>query len=181
MSDQLKQELGELIEQLDLSSLQKQFMKSRWLDQLLWLESRAGKAQKRYYSLRLVTIIGGVIVPALISVNSASFFKGDSRVRESFGWAAFAVSQVVAVSAAIEELFHYGDNYRRYRSSAEALKIEGWNFLQLSGSYANLKSHAAGYPVLAGNVEAIIQKDVREFAAFAPQKSLLIQEKEEQQ
>ena len=65
----LKQDLDELIKTLDLSELQKHFLCSRWLDQVLWMEGAADSAQKRYYTLRLTMIIGGVIVPAPVSLN----------------------------------------------------------------------------------------------------------------
>ena len=68
--EHIKQEMCDLIETIDLEDLQKRFMKSRWLDLVLWLEGRAVKSRNRHYTLRLITIIGGVIVPALVSVNS---------------------------------------------------------------------------------------------------------------
>lgn len=34
----LKQNFGKLIEALQLSDLQKNFLRSRWLDQVLWME-----------------------------------------------------------------------------------------------------------------------------------------------
>jgi hypothetical protein len=53
--------------------------------------------------LRLATIIGGVIVPALVSFNvsddTASVIKTLT----------FIVSLVVALSAAVEEFFRYGE------------------------------------------------------------------------
>ena len=163
----LKQEMSTLIELIDLSELQKRFMKSRWLDQVLWLEGRATKSRNRHYSLRLITIIGGVIVPALVSVNSANV--RNLRLREIFGWTAFGLSQAVAISAAVEELFHYGENYRRYRNSAEAMKIEGWQFFQLSGPYQEATTHQEAYAVFAASVENIIQKDVEGYISQAAQ------------
>lgn len=142
-------------------------MKSRWLDQLLWLESRAVKSRNRHYTLRLLTIIGGVIVPALVSVNSANV--GNRRFIEIFGWTAFGISQVVAISAAVEEFFHYGETYRRYRNTAEAMKIEGWQFFQLSGPYKGVQSHTDAYPTFATNVENIIQQDVEGYISQAAQ------------
>ncbi|HEY9604810.1 MAG TPA: DUF4231 domain-containing protein, partial [Allocoleopsis sp.] len=142
--DYLKQEMSELIEKIDLSDLQRRFMKSRWLDQVLWLESRATKSRNRHYGLRLITIIGGVIVPALVSVNSAH--TRNPKLAEIFGWTAFGLSQAVAISAAVEELFSYGENYRRYRNTAEGMKIAGWQFFQLSGPYQSFKTHAEAYP-----------------------------------
>ena len=66
-SQLLKQEFINLFETLELNDRQKHYLKSRWLDQILWMEGRANDARQRYYQLRLTTIIGGVIVPILIS------------------------------------------------------------------------------------------------------------------
>ncbi|HEY9650200.1 MAG TPA: DUF4231 domain-containing protein, partial [Coleofasciculaceae cyanobacterium] len=62
-------DIESLIEMLGLSQLQQHFMRSRWLDQVKWMEGKAKQAQKRYYALRLTAIIGGVIVPIFISLN----------------------------------------------------------------------------------------------------------------
>ena len=65
----LKQDLGWLIDMLGIFEMQKRFMRLRWLDQVLWMEGKAASAQRRYYTLRLVAIIGGVIVPALVGLK----------------------------------------------------------------------------------------------------------------
>jgi hypothetical protein len=163
--DYLKQEMSDLIDQIDLSPLQKRFIKGRWLDQLLWLEGRATKSRNQHYILRLITIIGGVIVPALVSVSSVN--AKDSNLPVIFGWTAFGLSQAVAISAAVEELFSFGEKYRQYRNTAESLKIEGWQFFQLSGSYKDAKNHGDAYTTFATNVENIIQKDVQGFVSQA--------------
>ena len=67
-SDYLKQTLGGLIDKLEVSDLRKEFLKNRWLDQVMWLEGRATKERNKHFRLRLVTIIGGVLVPALVWV-----------------------------------------------------------------------------------------------------------------
>ena len=153
--DRVKQEMHSLIEKIELSDLQRQFMKSRWLSQMLWLEGRAQQNRNRYYLLRLLTIIGGVIVPALVSLNINA-----NNVQAIMGWIAFGLSQVVAISAAVEEFFHYGERYRHYRNTAELMKIEGWQFFQLSGAYRNSKGHAEAYVDFAERVENIMQRDV---------------------
>lgn len=153
--DRVKQEMSSLIENIELSDLQRQFMKSRWLSQLLWLESRAQQNRNRYYFLRLLTIIGGVIVPALVSLNINA-----NNIQAIMGWIAFCLSQVVAISAAVEEFFHYGERYRHYRNTAELMKIEGWHFFQLSGAYRNSQSHTEVYIDFAERVENIMQRDV---------------------
>jgi hypothetical protein len=153
--DRVKQEMSSLIENIELSDLQRQFMKSRWLSQMLWLEGRAQQNRNRYYLLRLLTIIGGIIVPALVSLNINA-----NNIQVIMGWIAFCLSQVVAISAAVEEFFHYGERYRHYRNTAELMKIEGWQFFQLSGAYRNSQNHTEAYVDFAERVENIMQRDV---------------------
>lgn len=150
-----KKDLDDLIEVLELSDLRKQFLRSRWLDQIFWLEDRARQNQRRYNSLRLITIIAGVVVPALVGLNVRR-----ENVTTALAWITFALSLTVALAAALDGFFHYGDRWRNYRRTTEALKSQGWLFLQLAGPYAAFTSHAKAYPVFAGQIETLIQQDV---------------------
>ncbi|MEL6554873.1 MAG: DUF4231 domain-containing protein [Cyanobacteria bacterium J06621_11] len=160
----LKSTLGGIINKLEISALKQDFLKSRWLDQLLWLESSAARERNRYYALRLITIIGGTLVPAMVGFNG---FQGgnDSRIQSLAAYAAFGISQTVAISAAIEEFFAHGKKYRNYRNTAEHLKIEGWQFFQLAGPYRQFTSHEAAYVSFAQRVEQYMQQDVQGFLA----------------
>ena len=89
----LKDQFEPLFDALDLADLQKQFLRSRWFNQVLWMEGRAGRDQKRYYVLRLMAIVGGVIVPALVTLN----ISGGAAF--GFRWAAFGVSLLVAFAS----------------------------------------------------------------------------------
>ncbi len=161
----LKQTFSELIDRLDLSDLRKDFLKNRWLDQVTWLEGRATKERNRHHALRLTTIIGGVIIPALVG-----FGKGNERWQEIASWSAFGLSQAVAVSAAVEEFFAHGEKYRNYRNTAEGLKIEGWEFFQLTGAYRQFESHTYAYTAFAQRVEQYIKQDVQGFIAQLEEK-----------
>lgn len=143
-----------MIDSLELDERQKRFLRSRWLDQLLWVEQKATKARDRYYRLRLTTMVGAVLLPALITVH-ATQDKLDSALRG----ATWLVSLIVAVSAAVEQLFHFGERWRNYRRTAERLKSEGWLLFQLSGPYS-AGSHAAAYPAFAERVEDLLKGDV---------------------
>jgi hypothetical protein len=150
----LQRELDSLVEALDVSELQKQFLRSRWLDQVLWMEGAADRSRVAHTSLRLTTIIGGVIVPALVSLNVGG--EAAMTVR----WLTFALSLVVAISVAVEEFFHFGERWRHYRRAVERLKLEGWHFFQLSGPYSEHKDHAEAYRTFAGLAESLMQQEV---------------------
>jgi hypothetical protein len=155
-SDWLKAEFGGMIDDLDLQPTQKRFIRSRWLDQLAWYEAKANGARTRYYALRLTTVVGAVLVPALVTVNTTvSSLDVAARV------ATWIVSLVVAVSAAVEQFFRFGERWRHYRQAAELLKAEGWLFLQLGGAYGlNGATHDKIYAAFATRVEELIKSDV---------------------
>ncbi len=153
-SEWLKQDMGALIDSVGLTDLQKHLLRSRWLDQVLYMESRSNSARDWYYRLRMTTIIGGVIIPALVSLN----LTGDYAL--AVRGATFVISLLVGISAAVEEFFHYGERWRHYRQTSELMKMEGWNFFQLSGAYERFGSCSEAYREFASRSEMLIQHDV---------------------
>lgn len=152
--DILADEFKSLIETLDMDDVHKRFLHSRWLDQVLWMEGKTNDARRWYYTLRLTTIIGGVIIPALVSLNIGGEAAAWMR------WSVFVISLLVAISTAMEEFFHYGDRWRHYRQTVETLKSEGWQFFQLAGNYRRYQTHTQAYARFASRVEEISQEDV---------------------
>ncbi len=146
-------EMDQLITAIELPELNKQFLRARWLEQIMWMEEKALDALWWYRVLRLATIIGGVIVPALVSFNVSDDTAGLIKTLT------FIVSLVVALSAAVEEFFRYGERWRHYRRTVESLKSEGWQFLQLSGPYVNM-THSQAYPAFATRVEELSREEV---------------------
>ncbi|WP_392533327.1 DUF4231 domain-containing protein [Nostoc sp. C117] len=176
----LKEDFNKLFAGMNLGDVQRHFLRSRWLDQVLWMEGKANFSRDRYYFWRLTTIIGGVILPGLVSLNIHTTFKVDNaenniNYRNLIIGSTFVISQLVAISAAVEEFFHYGERWRHYRRTVESLKTQGWQFSQLTGPYRNYTSHDQAFNVFAGQVEEIIQRDVEIYA------TQVVQEKKEEQ
>jgi hypothetical protein len=156
----LRSELERIIEKLDLEPLRKEFLRLRWLDQVLWMEERANNTKVLYYILRLTTIVGGVIIPALVSISLPS----KDAITDVITWVVFVLSLLVAISAALEGFLRYGEQWRHYRLKVELLKSEGWLFFQLSGRrYRDFKSHAEAYPRFAHRVEKWNRIEVGEY------------------
>ncbi|NVN90235.1 MAG: DUF4231 domain-containing protein [Desulfuromonadales bacterium] len=156
--EKLRQEFTAIIDALSLSDLQKGFLKSRWLDQVIWMEGKADSGRDRYYLLRLLVIVGGVIVPALVGLKVE-----NQSLAESIRWTTFSISLVVAISAALEGFFRFGERWRNYRRTSELLKNEGWHFFQLSGPYQDFHDHSESYQDFASRVESIILSDVENY------------------
>jgi Protein of unknown function (DUF4231) len=166
----LKKDFGEIFDTLKLQDLQRKFLTSRWLDQVLWMEAQAGQARNRYYTARLLTIVGGIVLPALVSLN-----LNNGKVRDTLVWSTFGLSQVVAISAAVEEFFHYGERWRHYRRTVESLKTQGWQFFQLTGVYVNYSTHEQAFSAFSSQIEEIIQRDVEIYA------TQVVQEKKQEE
>lgn len=156
----LKEDFGKMFEMLTLNDLQKHFLRSRWLDQVLWMEGKAAKARNRHYLLKVVTIVGGVLLPALVTLNNSE----DPIVRQYVYWSTFAISLLVSTTSSLDSFFMYGDQWRNYRRSVESLKTQGWQYFQLSGPYVSYTTHAQAFNAFAAQVENIIQQDVEVYA-----------------
>jgi len=152
--DALKQDLGELIDAVELPELNKRYLRSRWLDQMLWAEGRANRARDRHFALRLISSVGGVSEAAMVSLNI------DGELKSIAGWITFAISLAVAVALALESFFRWGERWTHYRRLSELLKSEGWLFLQLAGPYQEPGTHAKAYPEFTKRIEALLASDV---------------------
>ena len=153
---QNKSALAAQIDQLTLDGLQKAYLRDRWLDQVTWLGRSARRNQRRHYTLRLITILGGVAIPALVGLEINNE-PADEYVR----WLTFALGLLVAAAAALEEFFRYGERWRHYRRHAELLKAEGWAFLQLVGpAYTNVDTHAEAFRTFVSRVEDTMRQEV---------------------
>lgn len=154
-------QVGGLIDQLDLSDLHKQSLKSRWLQQVDQLEAKAQQSQKRYYSYRLVTIIGSALVTGMLFFSAGTPVEPveEAPWRRWFPFGMAGLSLVVTLSSAVDGFCHFGASSRRYRQQADALKSEGWQFLQLSGPYQSLDSYHGAYPYFASQIEVLLQPD----------------------
>jgi hypothetical protein len=154
----LRTDLEALVNSLQLAPEQDHFLRSRWLENVLWMEAAAQRTRTRYYALRLITVIGAVIVPALVSINAIG------GAQTAVTWLTFAVSLVVAVSAAVEGFLRFGERWRHYRSLVEELKSEGWDYYELSGAYtAQDASHAGAFPAFVARVNDLLRQETQTY------------------
>jgi hypothetical protein len=159
--------LTAMLETLDITPFQKGLLRDRWLDQLTWMGAQSRKARRRYLAYRIPVVVGGVFIPALITILLSA--KGDAGA--TIGWLggipvdvirflAFTVSLTVALCAGVEEVFHFGDRWRHYRRTTELLKTLGWQYLMLSGAFRRYSSHATAFSTFTERVEDTLNEDV---------------------
>lgn len=156
----LREDMRQMVEYIDLTKLQKHYILSRWLEQVIWMESRAQNARRVYYTLKLTAIVGGLIVPSLVGLNALNGFLGDIIY-----WMIFFISLTASISVGLEEFMRYGDRWRHYRSIVEEMKIVGWQYFQLAGRFKDYSSHKLAYVTFVNTVESIIQREVQVFVS----------------
>jgi hypothetical protein len=170
--DRTTREMEPFLQALQITDVQRQMLRLRWLGQMTWMSRKADRAQRSYHWLRMITVVGGVTVPALVSISLGA---NDPVWR----WATFGVSLVVAITAAIESLYQYGERWRHYRRNAELLKGEGWQYLHRRnaellkgegwqyllgvGPYRRFTDPQDAFRTFMSRVEAILQEDVQGF------------------
>jgi hypothetical protein len=155
--DRIELEFGGTIDQLAISAFQKEALRHRWLAQIRFMDQEARRSQRANYYLRFGALIASVTVPAMLGLS----IKG--AIGTTLRWTVFGLSLVVALTTALDAYLHFGERWGHYRSLAEALKSEGWQFLQLGGRYGVFDSHVAAYPAFVGRVEEIGAADVQAF------------------
>ena len=153
-------QLAAVIERLgdELGPLQIEFMKARWLHQIIYWDQRSRDARWKYFSLRLILVLGGVSIPVLISLGA------QASAERSLTVAAAVISAAVAAAAAWEGVANYGQIWLEKRRAAELLKVEGWLFLQRADKYAG-QDYTTTFAIFAGEVERLIAKEVGEYVA----------------
>ena len=154
-----------MLDGLDITPFQKGLLRERWLDQVTWMGAKARRARRRYLAFRIPLIVGGVLVPALITILLSS--EGKTSIPWLFGISvdgvrllAFVTSLTVAASAGIEEVLKFGEAWRHYRRTAEVLKTLGWQYLMLNGAFRRYRSHADAFGTFTERVEDTLNEDV---------------------
>ena len=161
----LNEELGATIEskELGLSNLQKNYLRSRWLEQVLRLEYETSRAHRRHRLLRLMTAIGSIVILMLVSLrlDEQKLVQWDAGLR----YLTVFFALLVAASIGVEHLFNYGERQRRGEHMLDRLKTEGWRFFQLSGHYRHYESHAEAFPAFTNQVEDLSQREVEVYSS----------------
>lgn len=140
---------------LDLERQIADYLTSRYLDYLQWLENGANANLRIYYSLRIPALVLAATVPALIALDFGTVGRTITVV----------LGIVVAAATAVEHFLNSGQRWRHYRGTAELMKSEAWLYLELAGDYASYTRHDAAFPTFVARAEALMRDEVREYVS----------------
>lgn len=146
----------------DLSLLQRHTLKERYRFLMEEYRRRCLIYASLFYIFRITVTVGSLAVPALLSIQN-----GNTTLPFIY-WLTWGVSLAVTTSNGIMTLFKVDKRFFMLHATAERLRSETWQFIQLSGRYSghhgtlpNQKAtHANQYVYYCSQLEKINMKRV---------------------
>lgn len=127
----------------------KHYITTRWQEQYSYYLSKAEIQRKRYLRLQVMIGVVAVIVPVMIGMTGAltTWVTESATVRGLLSLETSrtinliinalpaVLSGFVAIGTAIENVYHYGVNWRAYKNALEGLRRERVLFEAKAGAY----------------------------------------------
>ena len=124
-----------LIDETDLTSIQKNAIKTRIISVVMRLRSRLRRLSCAYTCLRTTTTVGSLLVPSILTLQSPTQPATQPTDGFSAYWAIWSIGLIVSVSNAFVSLFRVDKNYYTIGNLLEKIESESWLFLTQSGPY----------------------------------------------
>ena len=169
------QQIESIASLTDMLPIQRYSFYHRYVKIVQHMEVQMKRTTLMYNVFSLLTTVGSILVPALISIQDKPFSSSDTSPEDiefhnsQVYWAGWGVSLVVTMSNGIIKLFSIDKTYITRHLRYNDFKKEGWLFLQLGGHYKNFTSHNRAFAVFAANIETIKLLQIHE--EFVPENS----------
>lgn len=137
-----------------ISDKAEKYLDGRWKQQREYYSKQSKKNKNRYQLLLLFSTVGALVVPVLLNI------PGVPKLVPTI------LSLLVSAALAIEGVYHYGDNWRSFRQTLEALKAEQVLFESEIEPYADPQT---AFPLFVERCEGIMR--IEGTAYFAHNKS----------
>lgn len=127
-----------LLENIQLSPVQKKIITSRYLNILENFQKRARNYAIIFYIGHMVITVGSLFVPALLSIQNSdkSYVYQNNNFTINVYWATFILSLLVTIFNGILTLFKIDKKYYFLNTTLERLRTEGWQYFSLTGRYS---------------------------------------------
>ena len=128
-------DMDDLFEELkDLTALQRHTLKHRYRFLMREYKQRCILYSVMFYCFRIIMTVGSLTVPAVLSVQETS---GSNNIY----WITWTISLAVTTANGIMTLFRIDKQFFTLHATAERLRSETWQYLQLAGRYSGHYGH----------------------------------------
>lgn len=127
-----------LLINIDLSPIQKQIIRLRYINILENLQKRVRNYGILFYLGHIIITVGSLFVPALLSIQNSdkSYVYQNSNFSIYIYWSTFVLSLCVTIFNGILTLFKIDKKYYFLNTTLERFRTEGWQYFSLTGRYA---------------------------------------------
>lgn len=127
-----------LLLNIDLSPVQKQIIRTRYINILENLQKRVRNCGIMFYLGHIVITVGSLFVPALLSIQNSdkTYVYQNTNFSINIYWTTFILSLCVTIFNGILTLFKIDKTYYFLNTSLEKFRTEGWQYFSLTGRYA---------------------------------------------
>ena len=115
-----------------------------------WYDGKAIHAKSRYLRIRVIAVVGAVLVP--VAANALPAFPDVTRALTT------VLSLIVSLAVALDSVYHFGDQWKNYRSTEQFLSREKVLFLTGEGPYKDMETEKA-FILLVERCEAQISAE----------------------
>ncbi|HVG19437.1 MAG TPA: DUF4231 domain-containing protein [Blastocatellia bacterium] len=133
------------------------YLAARLEEQGRWHSKKATWNKRRYYTVEIITILAGALIPIINAVDGMSEY--NRRLSSSL------LAALVVTVVAISKLFKFQENWLNYRAIAESLKRERELFVNEVGDY-RVADEKERTRLLVERGEAILASAISQFVAL---------------
>jgi hypothetical protein len=159
-----------ILEQLDLTPMQKDIIRIRYLNILNNFEKRSSRYSYIFFGGHFIITVGSLFVPALLSIQNSdkTYVSSNTYFTVQIYWATFVISLLVTIFNGILTLFKVDKKYYFLNTTLERLRSEGWQYFSLTGRYSGhlikntTPSHYNQFIYFTHYIEKIKMKQVAE-------------------
>ena len=165
----------EIIEQLEISDLDKLILNNRFIKIVSQMDIATKYTSSAYHCLSLMITVGSILVPAMLSVQDKPLIRHDTtdyekeRQAHRIFWTTFAIALFVSIANGVIKLFSIDQTYIIRHMRYNDMRREGWLFFELTGPYKKYRRHSQAIKAFIYNIEKIKTNHLKE--EYTPENS----------
>ena len=109
-----------------------QYMSERVIQYQTWYDKKAVQSKSAFMNMRAGSVVGAAVVPVIVNLQIPYV-----------NYLATVISLAVVILVSLDSVYHFGDQWKNYRSTEQFLGRERILFATGDGPYRGLDSPAA--------------------------------------
>lgn len=168
----LKNQILNQIQELELSSQRKKIIEDRFLKQLQTYETKSKVAEFFYLFFSIFVTIATIILPALLSIQEVSYSDDpdvDKEFKTKIYWSTWVISLLVTISNGLVQFLNLHTQYITFSQTREKLLSIGWAYFELAKPFRG-GTHESMFLDFMEAIDIIIKQQINQEMQFITEK-----------